>query len=79
MHSENFQHAWKNLIDSITQHPSTKPYKPLTIREQQLETQVQFLHQAIAALWHQLVNISVSMGELVVNLDRPDDGDEEIF
>jgi hypothetical protein len=73
MHSENFQHAWKDLVDSITQHPSTKPYKPLTIREQQLETEVLRLRQQI----RQCIALLKLMVDPADGL--PDDGDEELF
>jgi hypothetical protein len=33
--------AWQELMDSVLQHPSTKPYKPLTNREMQLQTELQ--------------------------------------
>jgi hypothetical protein len=79
MENENFQHMWKELVDSITQHPSTKPYKPLTVREQQLETELRLLRGQISELWQQLVKLTVAMGDVVVNDSRPDDGDEVIF
>ena len=68
MHSENFQHAWKDLIDSIIQHPSTKPYKPLTIREQQLTTEIARMRQQIVQC--------IRLLELMI--ETPDT-DEEIF
>ena len=79
MENENFQHLWKDLVDSITQHPSTKPYKPLTVWEQQLETELRLLRLQISELWQQLVKLTVAMGDVVINADRPDDGDEVIF
>jgi hypothetical protein len=79
MENENFQHLWKDLVDSITQHPSTKPYKPLTVREQQLETELRLLRLQISELWQQLVKLTVAMGDVVINADRPDDGDEVII
>lgn len=72
MHSENFQHAWKDMIDSIVQHPSTKPYKPLTIREQQLETEVARLKEQI--------RLCITLLELMVDpADGLLDDDEELF
>jgi hypothetical protein len=72
MHSENFQHAWKDMIDSIVQHPSTKPYKPLTIREQQLETEVARLKEQI--------RLCITLLELMVDpADGLADDDEELF
>lgn len=74
MHSDDFQHAWKNLVDSITQHPSTKPFRPLTVREEQLTAEVEHLRHELRRIYQALVVMAIGLRPIV-----GDDGDEELF
>jgi hypothetical protein len=40
---------------------------------------LRLLRLQISELWQQLVKLTVAMGDVVINADRPDDGDEVIF
>jgi len=74
MHSENFQHAWKDLVDSITQHPSTKPFRPLTVREEQLTAEVEHLRHELRRVYQALVVLAIGLRPIV-----GDEGTEELF
>lgn len=72
---ERNRQVWKDLVDSITQHPSTKPFKPMTVREEQLMAEVKHLRLELGRVRLMLEVLAAGITVPVA----PDDADEELF